>query len=90
MEAPFAGLDEVYMSYNIKFRPGFQWVEGGKLPGLGGGPAYVISTSMGTRFSLKGLKQGFSYKLTVSAYDSAGNKSAKSDSLTVVTDGSDI
>ncbi len=30
--------DEVYMSYNIKFKPGFDWVLGGKLPGLRGGP----------------------------------------------------
>ncbi len=45
-EAPFTGQDEVYLSYNIKFKPGFDWVEGGKLPGLGGGPAYGSGTPM--------------------------------------------
>ena len=30
--------DEIYMSYNLQFRPGFNWVLGGKLPGLKGGP----------------------------------------------------
>ena len=29
--------DEIYFSYNIKFKPGFNWAEGGKLPGLRGG-----------------------------------------------------
>ncbi len=33
-----ANADEVYMSYNIKFKPGFDWVLGGKLPGLMGDP----------------------------------------------------
>ncbi len=37
-EAPFTPQDEVYMSYNIKFKPGFDWAQGGKLPGLRGGP----------------------------------------------------
>ncbi len=38
-EAPLVkGLNEVYFSYNIQFRPGFEWVLGGKLPGLAGGP----------------------------------------------------
>ncbi len=45
-EAPFAGQDEVYMSYKIRFKPGFNWVEGGKLPGPGGGPAYGSGTPM--------------------------------------------
>ncbi len=31
------GHEEVYFSYNMMFRPGFDWVMGGKLPGLGGG-----------------------------------------------------
>lgn len=36
--APFEkGLEEVYFSYNVMFKPGFEWVLGGKLPGLGGG-----------------------------------------------------
>ena len=30
--------DEIYFSYNLKFKPGFEWVLGGKLPGLTGGP----------------------------------------------------
>ena len=33
-----AQADEIYMTYNIKFKPGFDWVLGGKLPGLTGGP----------------------------------------------------
>ena len=33
-----ANADEIYMSYNIQFKPGFDWVLGGKLPGLTGGP----------------------------------------------------
>ncbi len=45
-EAPFPGKVEVYMSYNIKFKPGFKWVQGGKLPGLGGGPPYGSGTPM--------------------------------------------
>jgi len=32
-----AGQEEVYFSYNVMFKPGFKWVLGGKLPGLGGG-----------------------------------------------------
>jgi len=32
-----SGHEEVYFSYNVMFRPGFEWVLGGKLPGLGGG-----------------------------------------------------
>jgi hypothetical protein len=31
------GINEVYYSYNIKFRPGWIWNEGGKLSGLYGG-----------------------------------------------------
>lgn len=31
------GQKEVYFSYNVMFKPGFNWVLGGKLPGLGGG-----------------------------------------------------
>ncbi len=31
------GHEEVYFSFNVMFRPGFEWVLGGKLPGLGGG-----------------------------------------------------
>lgn len=31
------GLEEVYFSYNLMFKPDFEWVLGGKLPGLGGG-----------------------------------------------------
>ncbi|MFH0759147.1 MAG: LamG-like jellyroll fold domain-containing protein [Bacteroidota bacterium] len=30
------GHEEMYFSYNVMFRPGFDWVLGGKLPGLGG------------------------------------------------------
>lgn len=30
-------LEEVYFSYDIKFKDGFDWVHGGKMPGLKGG-----------------------------------------------------
>lgn len=32
------GIEELYFSYNIRFKPGFDWVGGGKVPGLRGGP----------------------------------------------------
>lgn len=31
--------DELYLYYRVRFAPGFQWVKGGKLPGLVGGTA---------------------------------------------------
>lgn len=31
---------ELYFSYRIKFKPGFQWVLGGKIPGVRGGPEW--------------------------------------------------
>ncbi len=31
------GHDELYLSYNLRFKPGFEWVLSGKLPGLRGG-----------------------------------------------------
>jgi chitodextrinase len=33
-----AGYDELYFAYNVMFRPGFDFVKGGKLPFLAGGP----------------------------------------------------
>jgi hypothetical protein len=37
-EAPYNHhLDELYFSFNLKFKPGFEWVKGGKLPGVKGG-----------------------------------------------------
>lgn len=36
----FGELQEVYLSYNIRFKPGFDWVISGKLPGLRGGPRW--------------------------------------------------
>lgn len=33
----FAGRDEYYLVYRVKFSPGFEWQKGGKLPGLCGG-----------------------------------------------------
>ena len=30
-------FEEVYFSYRIKFKPGFEWVLGGKIPGIMGG-----------------------------------------------------
>jgi hypothetical protein len=31
--------DEYFVSYRVRFEPGFAWVQGGKLPGLAGGDA---------------------------------------------------
>ncbi|HYW96152.1 MAG TPA: fibronectin type III domain-containing protein [Bacteroidales bacterium] len=59
-----AGADEIYMSYNIKFRPGFDWVLGGKLPGLKGGPDHYNpggpTPAWGDGFS-NGLMWGHGY-----------------------------
>ena len=33
------GMEEAYLSYRVKFRSGFDFVRGGKLPGLAGGSA---------------------------------------------------
>lgn len=36
--SPFTDAqNEMYFSYDIKFKPGFEWVKGGKIPGLTGG-----------------------------------------------------
>ncbi len=35
----FGARDEVYCAYRFQFRPGFEFVRGGKLPGLAGGTA---------------------------------------------------
>ncbi|MFO7658958.1 MAG: fibronectin type III domain-containing protein, partial [Bacteroidales bacterium] len=32
--------EELYFSYRIKFNPGFEWVHGGKIPGIRGGPVW--------------------------------------------------
>jgi hypothetical protein len=38
--------DEAWMSYKVKFSPGFDWTKGGKLPGLcGGGVALLLGKS---------------------------------------------
>lgn|GEM_PF-623921 len=39
--APFRGrtFERLYVSYRVRFRPGFDFVQGGKLPGLVGGAA---------------------------------------------------
>lgn len=34
---PFAPTEEVTLCYVVRFSPGFDWVKGGKLPGIGGG-----------------------------------------------------
>ncbi len=34
------GQEELYFSYNLRFKPGFEWVHGGKVPGLRGGPLW--------------------------------------------------
>jgi hypothetical protein len=39
--APFKRRDEVELSYRVRFAPDFEWVKGGKLPGLAGGPNNV-------------------------------------------------
>ena len=35
-----SGYYELYFSYRIKFKPGFNWVLGGKIPGIRGGPSW--------------------------------------------------
>ncbi|MFK7769799.1 MAG: nitrous oxide reductase family maturation protein NosD [Mariniblastus sp.] len=40
-----ANLEEVVLSYRVKFKTGFDFVRGGKLPGLAGGTAPTGSTS---------------------------------------------
>ena len=37
--AEFDGVEEAYLEYKVKFAPGFDFVRGGKLPGLAGGSA---------------------------------------------------
>ena len=38
-ESPLGhSYDEIYFSYDVMFKPGFEFVLGGKLPGVGGGP----------------------------------------------------
>lgn len=37
---------EIYFSYNVKFRPGFEWNLGGKLPGTRGGTEFSMETKM--------------------------------------------
>lgn len=32
--------DEIYFSYRIKFKPGFEWVHGGKIPGVRAGESW--------------------------------------------------
>jgi hypothetical protein len=39
-KVPFGdSYDELYLYYRVRFAPDFQWVKGGKLPGLAGGTA---------------------------------------------------
>ena len=38
---PFARSNTVELNYTVEFSPGFDWVKGGKLPGLCGGPKSV-------------------------------------------------
>jgi hypothetical protein len=38
---------EVYFSYNIMFKPGFEWSQGGKMPGVSGGTYFVEGTGDG-------------------------------------------
>jgi hypothetical protein len=39
--APFRSRDTAELSYRLRFAPDFEWVKGGKLPGLAGGPRNV-------------------------------------------------
>lgn len=39
--APFPSHDAAELSYRLRFAPDFEWVKGGKLPGLAGGPRNV-------------------------------------------------
>ena len=36
----YSSYNELYFSYRVKFKPGFEWVLGGKLPGVIGGPQW--------------------------------------------------
>lgn len=38
---PIGKTDEAQLTYTVRFSPSFDWVKGGKLPGLSGGPANV-------------------------------------------------
>ncbi len=40
-------LEEMYFSYKVRLKPGFQWVLGGKLPGIRGGPLHPVDTRPG-------------------------------------------
>jgi len=48
-------LNEIYFSYDVRFKPGFQWVLGGKIPGLVGGSV--------TSGQLPTFNSGFSTRL---------------------------
>lgn len=39
--SPLAGAESVELGYTVRFSAGFDWVKGGKLPGLCGGPESV-------------------------------------------------
>ena len=41
---PAAFQEEVFFKYDVLFEEGFEWVKGGKLPGLFGGPRTVHAT----------------------------------------------
>ena len=51
--------EELYFSYDIRFKPGFEWVHGGKIPGMVGGSVTsgqtpTSSTGFSTRMMWKG------------------------------------
>jgi hypothetical protein len=50
---PYAGRDEYYMDYRIKFEGNFDWKKGGKIPGLGGGTNPTGGTYSASGFSAR-------------------------------------
>ncbi|NJK93860.1 MAG: fibronectin type III domain-containing protein [Bacteroidales bacterium] len=63
MEGELRGnYDEIYLTYNVRFKEGFQFVDGGKFPGLGGGKIVVPNPPSGD--------QGF---VCVAMWENTGN-----------------
>lgn len=57
------GAEEAWMTYRVKFSGGFEWTEGGKLPGLCGGPSDGTGRPCPTGCSSVAQKDGFSTRL---------------------------
>ena len=55
-----SNLTEVYFSYDIRFKPGFNWVHGGKIPGVTGGRVYSGNEIKYTDgFSVRAMWKGY-------------------------------